>query len=269
MLNFSDKGDQNMENLFQTLNNLINDSAVVEKIKEIFSIDKNDKIRIAVIGQTGVGKTSTINALFNTNLPVSHFGSCTQSAESVVVTTPKGTIELIDMPGLWAGEAESIKHWKTYREVLPTVDSAIWIVSAGDRALEGMQNALRIISDFSDSDIINHIVFGVNKSEHMHPEDWNNLANLPSEEQEKNLEEFCITVKKAINEKFPDWNGVIKYYSAKKQFRLEELLEQMLIMASPDNRLKVYRVADPKSHEEKIEDKRALELAKEILKRGE
>lgn len=217
-----------------------------------------------------MGKTSTINALFKTDLPISHFGSCTQQAESVKTMTKKGIrIEVIDMPGLWAGEEESKRHWTTYRKILPTVDCAIWVISAGDRALQGMQNALQIISEFLDSDILNHIVFAINKAEHMHPEDWNNLANVPSQEQVNNLNMFCETVKNAIREKFSNWRGEIIYYSAKKSFRLNELLEQMMISASPDNRLKVIRAADPESFQDKVEDQRALDVAKKIIERGE
>lgn len=242
---------------------------VQNALVEAFS-ENVDPVRIAVIGEAGVGKTSTINALFNTNLPISHFGSCTQNADIVKTTTPKGIpIEIIDMPGLWAGEAETQRHWETYKQVLPSVDCAIWVISAGDRALQGMQNALTIMSTFLEPSIVNNIVFGVNKSEHMHPEDWNNAVNLPSFEQQHNLQMFCGTVKKAILEKFPNWAGEIICYSAKKQFRLDELLEQMLIFASPDKRLKVIRAADPKSYEEKVEDKRALNVAKKIMKKGE
>ena len=258
-----------MKNIFEV--NGINQEiwqTVQKALKEVFS--NKETIRIAVIGEAGVGKTSTINALFNTNLPISHFGSCTQQADQVQAITKKGhKIEIIDMPGLWAGESETKRHWETYRKVLPTVDSAIWIISAGDRALQGMQNALKIISEFPDSDIIDHIVFGVNKSEHMHPEDWNNAVNLPSAEQESNLERFCNTVKQAICEIYPTWNGTIRYYSAKKQFRLEELLEQMLLTAAPEKRIKVRSVADPQLHQDKVEDKRALEIAKDIFERGE
>lgn len=242
---------------------------VQDSLKEAFG-GTSEPVRIAVIGESGVGKTSTINALFKTNLPISHFGSCTQNAEVVKTTTPSGVpIEIIDMPGLWAGEAETQKHWETYKQVLPGVDCAIWIISAGDRALQGMQNALKIISTFLEPDIVNHIVFGVNKSEHMHPEDWNNSINLPSLEQQQNLQMFCRTVKNAILEKFPNWAGKIICYSAKKQFRLDELLEQMLIFASPDKRMKVIRAADPKSYEEKVEDKRALNVAKKMMEKGE
>ena len=69
---------------------------VMNALKEVFDTNKSRKVRIAVIGQTGVGKTSTVNALFNTNLPVSHFGSCTQEPEPITVKTDKAAIELIN-----------------------------------------------------------------------------------------------------------------------------------------------------------------------------
>lgn len=243
-------------------------SSLWDVLKQVFRTE--DPIRVAMIGESGVGKTSTINALFNTKLPVSHFGSCTQNAEMVETMTPKGVpLEIIDMPGLWAGEKETRKHWKTYREVLPTADCVIWVISAGDRALEGMQKALETMSTFLRSEIVDSIVFAINKSEHMHPEDWNSSVNLPSCEQQINLERFCETVRIAIQEKFPSWNGTIVYYSARKQFRLDELLEQMIISASPDKRLSVARAADPKSYEEHVGDKRALEVAQKMLRNRE
>lgn len=248
------------------------DASIIGKLQDVLkaAFSFNEPIRIAVIGESGVGKTSTINALFKTNLPVSHFGSCTQEAGSVKAVTPRGVqIEIIDMPGLWAGEAETKRHWETYKKILPTVDCAIWVISAGDRALQGMQNALETMATFLDLSVVNNIVFGINKAEHMHPEDWNNLVNLPSAEQQENLNKFCTTVINTIHEKFPDWNGKLIYYSAKKQFRLNELLEQMLISATPDTRLKVIRAANPVSYEDKVEDKRALDVAKKMMKRGE
>jgi hypothetical protein len=238
---------------------------ITTALKDAFTKSTSKPVRIAVIGETGVGKTSTINALFNTNLPVSHFGSCTQQAEIIKVSTPKGELEIIDMPGLWAGEAETIRHWQTYREIIPKVDSVIWIISAGDRALEGMQNALKTISQFSDRNIIDRVAFGINKCEHMHPEDWNSNNNLPSLEQVDNLNRFSVTVKNAINEAFPSWTGNIIWYSAKKQFRLDELLEQMIILASMENRIKIAKVADTKRFEDKVADTRSLHVAQGII----
>ena len=241
-------------------------SSIINTIKQCFVRDKEEPIRIAVIGEAGVGKTSTINALFNTDMPVNHFKPCTQEAEIVKTKTAKGIpLEVIDLPGLWAGEAETLRHWETYKKVIPTVDSAIWVISAGDRALEGMQRALRNIASFSGEEFISNIVFGINKAEHMFPEEWNTSINQPHPEQAKNLDKFCDTVRTAIREVFPNWNGVVRYYSALKQYRLDDILEQMLLTARKEDVVKIARAADPADATELIEDKRALKVAYNMI----
>lgn len=241
---------------------------VMKNLHEDLLSNNRQPIRIAVIGETGVGKTSTLNALFNTKLPINHYAPCTQQAETIQTRTSKGVpLEVIDLPGLWAGEAETKRHWETYRSILPTVDSAIWVISAGDKALEGMQKSLRTIAEFSEETFLRKIVFGVNKAEHMYPEKWNNAINQPDPEQEENLRRFCVTVQNAVTEVFPDWTGEVCYYSALRQYRLNELLEQMLLAATRTDKksvLKIVQAADTADATELIEDKRALELGREL-----
>src|SRR5258705_10795084 len=70
---------------------------VIKLIKQGREIELNNAPKIAIIGKTGVGKSSTINSLFGTDLGVSHFESCTQKAEPIVVTNGKGNIIIYDM----------------------------------------------------------------------------------------------------------------------------------------------------------------------------
>ena len=263
-----DKKENQLQDGFEELFGGAVDRQTANKIKEdLFDAFNNyEPVKIAVIGECGVGKTSTINAIFNTNLRVNHTSAGTKEAEFNNVRTKNGEpITIIDMPGLGEAESASAKHWKTYQTVLPVVDSAIWVVSAGDRALENMQTSLKTIAKFSGESLLERCIFGINKSEHMYPEDWNNGANVPSAEQERNLSGFCRTVENAIREVFPRLKPVIRYYSALKQFRLDELLEQMLLAAPESRRLSIYKTSDVKQHDDMVQDKRALEAARRNL----
>ena len=94
------------------------------------------------------------------------------------------------------------------------------------------------------------------------------LETHSSTSQAENLELFCETVRSAILEVFPNWNGTIKYYSAHKHFRLNEILEQMLLTTSSDSRLRIISAASPKDYKDLIEDKRALKVAENLEKGG-
>src|SRR4051812_42440785 len=61
--------------------------------------------RIAVVGECGVGKSTTINALFNAGLEVSHTRACTMKDIEMTIDlseNPQERRQLIvyDMPGL-------------------------------------------------------------------------------------------------------------------------------------------------------------------------
>jgi predicted GTPase len=56
--------------------------------------------RIAVIGETGVGKSTTLNVLFNAGLEVSHTTACTQLEIEKEVEVRGGLLRIVDLPGL-------------------------------------------------------------------------------------------------------------------------------------------------------------------------
>jgi uncharacterized protein len=88
---------------------------------------------IVIVGETGVGKSSTINALFNAGEPVSAVTATTRSAVGMYVWTSageellegsRGLIRVFDMPGL----GDDLRTHETYRKLYAHVLLRVFIV---------------------------------------------------------------------------------------------------------------------------------------------
>jgi small GTP-binding protein len=197
-------------------------SAVEEQVK------KEPPPRVAFIGEAGVGKSTTLNVLFNAGQEVSHFEACTQEEAAFDVEVAKGVIRIYDMPGLGESIEKREKHLETYKRVLENVDVALWILDAQYRAIESIQTYLSREIKAINSSIAERMVFVLNKVDLIHPADWHPLANVPSEEQKRNIEARINDVKKKIREAVPTWKGDVIGYSAFRYYNLPQLFLAML-----------------------------------------
>lgn len=180
---------------------------------------------IAIIGKTGVGKSSTINSLFNTNLGVSHSEACTQIATPIKLTNGKGEIIIYDMPGLGEDIDKDEEHKLQYRDILPKCDVVLWMMNIADREMSSQQLYIKEISTYLDG----RLVVCANKADLVHPEDWNTKFNIPSNEQSKILEKRITDIRLRLCKIIPQLNEeVIIYYSATKRYRLDALFGAML-----------------------------------------
>ncbi len=197
---------------------------------------------IAIVGFTGVGKSSTLNALFNAGQPTSDVKACTQEATSFVgdietFTGSKGIVNIYDMPGLGEDIETDIKHYKTYEEILPLVDVVVWTFQAGDRAMTPTQQALTSLVNKIGNDFTNRLIFVVNKADATAPGEtyWDTKLNIPNSTQMENIKEFEDYIREKVKKVLPKWNGAIITYSAKRRFRLDQLMTAM-VEAMPDKR---------------------------------
>jgi len=220
-------------------------------------------IRIALIGLTGVGKSSTINALFHSGASISHTRACTQEAEEYDADvkeypTAKGrNIHVFDMPGLGEGiEADKV-HIKTYSRVLPDVDLALWILSAINRAITPLQYFL-----MDHGHLTPNLVFGMNKVDLVQPgpESWNKVLNLPGLEQEQNIKGREDDIRDRLKE--VRWKGEVVSYSAEKRYQLQELLHQMLLAASEKRRWVLEQSTEVADFEELVDKTKLQKLQK-------
>jgi len=221
-------------------------------------------IRIALIGFTGVGKSSTLNALFHSGARVSHTRACTKEAEEYETdvkeySTSKGrNLHVFDMPGLGEGIKADKVHIETYSRVLPDVDLALWIMSAIDRAMTPLQQFLT-----DHGQLTPNLVFGMNKVDLVQPgpEAWNKTINLPSLEQEQNIKAREDDIREKLRE--CEWDGEVVAYSAEKRYQLPELLHLMLLAASEKRRWVLEQTAEVADFEDLV-DKTTLQQARAL-----
>lgn len=207
--------------------------------------------RIALIGFTGVGKSSTINALFNAGQEIGDVRACTQEAHEVQgdvseYTGHHGSVVVYDMPGLGEDLWADKKHLETYEAVLPRVDVAVWTFQADDRAMTPMQQALLTLQERIGPDFSQKLVFAVNKADAIAPGEtaWVHKMNVPSREQQKNIVDFEAYICGKIRQVWPNWNGTIVTYSARQKFRLELLMTAMVDAVASQRRWILEQRAD-------------------------
>ena len=98
--------------------------------------------KVALLGQTGVGKTTTICALLGVDPGeavakglISHVKQGTREETHYHLSTPqKGAIEVIDLPGYGATVKDDAKYQEIYRAVIPQCDVIVIVVDATNRA---------------------------------------------------------------------------------------------------------------------------------------
>jgi small GTP-binding protein len=198
---------------------------ILKLIKEEREKELNNAPRIAIIGKTGVGKSSTINNLFTTNLGVSHFESCTQKAEPISISNGKGEIIIYDMPGLGEDLEKDEQHKREYKRVLPECDVVLWILNIADREMSSQQQHIKEILEYLEG----RLVICANKADLLEPAEWHTAFNMPSKEQEENILRRIADIKKKLCKYIPDLiEERIVFYSAKKRYRLNDLFVAMM-----------------------------------------
>lgn len=207
--------------------------AMLEYSKEHPDVDRTPQI--AIIGKTGVGKSTTINKLFDPqpNLPVDHIEPATKSIEILTLSLgDRGHLIFVDCPGLGDSEEADNRNIKAYREILHQSDVAVWILKADERALGVDQNFIRQVLP---EELRRRLIVGINQIDKIEPGEWNLKYNLPSPEQEKSIPLRVEYVRKRFAEA-----GIVPFaiipYSAKKNRYLLKLFRAM-VDACPSDRV--------------------------------
>lgn len=179
---------------------------------------------IGLMGKTGAGKSSLINALFQSTLsPISDVSGCTRHAQRFNMTINNHTLTFIDLPGVGENLERDREYHQLYRNLLPELDLIIWVLKADDRAWSSDEQCYRFLTEQCGYQP-NRFLFVLNQADKIEPcRQWDELCQLPSSEQAANL----VLKQQAVITAFKPHHPVITV-SAVEGFQLTELAEQLI-----------------------------------------
>ncbi|MBG6027596.1 50S ribosome-binding GTPase [Proteus mirabilis] len=183
---------------------------------------------IGLMGKTGAGKSSLINALFQSQLsPVSDVSGCTRQTQRFSMSMNNHVLTFVDLPGVGESLEQDKEYHQLYRNLLPELDLIIWVLKADDRAWSSDEQCYRFLTEQCGYQS-ERFLFVLNQADKIEPcRQWDEHNHQPSLEQVANLELKHQAVITAFKPHHP-----VMTVSAAEGFQLTELAEQ-LIQALP------------------------------------
>lgn len=140
--------------------------------------EEEDKpLKVSIMGQTGVGKSSLLNALFNAGLKTDAVRPCTKDIERFVVRAPSGhELWFYDLPGI--GESGTVdRHYLSqYGEKLVESDVVLWAIHADNRSVSfdsmALQRLLSLFDRTQQAALMSKITFVLTKVDLFSPPPW-------------------------------------------------------------------------------------------------
>ncbi len=197
------------------------------------------RLDVLLVGATGVGKSSTLNALFGEMVAKQGEGV---DPETMLVNKYElsPNLRFWDSPGLGDGKAADLAHskklidtlWETYSlnnssEKWGYIDLVMVILDASSRDLGTTYNLLeRVILKNFQAD---RVLVCLNQADMaMKGRHWNSQRNAPDAELIAFLNEKVLSVQKRLKEATGLTIPKPVYYSATRRYHLNELLDFLI-----------------------------------------
>src|SRR6266699_1423343 len=153
------------------------DGVIKAMIEAELMEQRNKPFIVSVMGQTGVGKTSLINALFKTQLQVDAVRPTTKEMQRVEIKNAKGhTIIFYDMPGIGESKQADSIYLMAYRERLLESDVVIWAMHADNRStafdVQTIEHLLEGLSSEQRSMLLSKVTFVLTKADLLMQSPW-------------------------------------------------------------------------------------------------
>jgi len=207
----------------------------------------DDWPNVCILGQTGRGKSSTINRLFGFKVAeISHHEACTKTVSDYRLVTgnflgrPTGVV-MWDAPGYGDDHLMSWdKYVKLYRRLAKKCDVVVFMLD-NDRHLSLDSKMFRRLRK-RVPELELKLVIALNKADLFHPCDWNEAAGTPSEAMRRTIEHRAA--KAAVELELSDADRVVPI-SALKSWNVYALLNAMVEAAGESKGGKLLRAVNP------------------------
>jgi predicted GTPase len=241
---------------------------------------KNQKVNLMVTGATGCGKSSTINAMFNTDIAKVGIGVDPETME--IKKYDLDNLVLWDSPGLGDGKEKDIQHSKGIIKKLneldeegqPLIDLVLVVLDGGSRDLGTSYELINsvIIPNLGDN-AKDRILIAINQADvAMKGRYWNFEENKPEKKLKDFLEEKVQSVRKRVKEATGVEIEPIYYsagfkdeYEKQKPYNLSKLL-YFIVKNTPSEKRLAYVNSTSSDNEMWADSDEILDYNKEIKK---
>jgi energy-coupling factor transporter ATP-binding protein EcfA2 len=151
---------------------------IVAEVNNRLAAIRSKPSTVAVLGPTGVGKSSLVNALTGSNLRTDPVRPCTMDvSDPVAIRTPGGHEMLFyDLPGIGESAGADERYLAMYAKILGEVDIALWLSHADSRSVSldvaALRTLLAPLPPGRRMALINKLTFGLAKADLIAPPPW-------------------------------------------------------------------------------------------------
>ena len=227
-----------------------------------------NSLDILLVGATGVGKSSTINALLGDD--VAKVGNSVYPETMNITAYCKGNLVIWDSAGLGDGIEQDIQHRQNIIKILSErkgkrkkIDLVMVIIDGSGRDLGTTYCLLEevILPNFPK----NRIMILINQADMaMKGRHWDNDNMKPEPKLLNFLEEKAISVQKRLKETTGLNIDKFIYYSAEKKFNLDKIFQAIMqYLDKMIERAMYKKLAERRRNRKKLEEENRKKLEEE------